>query len=327
MEQDKTNTVLAGIDVGKARLDAAIHGRTDSIAVSNDAEGIGRLSAWPLERGVTRAGLEATGGLERQLRLALEACNIEVVVHQPAEVKLFGRISRQRAKTDAADARLIAAATAAIQRPARRADPVLLELGERLTAYEQVADMLMSLRTFCQSLTLSELDQMLKEQIAQLLHLKAALARQLVEAIKANAELRSRYLLLTSLPGIGPIVAASLAIRMPELGSMQRGQPASLVGVAPHARRVRTVEGQALHQRRARPTPPDALPGRPRGPPSRQHPARLRRPPQRRRQTAKARHRRYHAQAHRSRKPRHQTSRTVEPINTMNMVAPPQGGR
>lgn len=244
MEQSKTSTVYAGIDVGKLRLDAAILDRSDSIAVGNDAGGIARLGAWLLERGVTRVGLEATGGLERPLRLALEGHDIAVVVHQPAEVKLFGRISRQRLKTDAADARLIAAATAAIQRPAKRADPRLIELSERLTAYEQVADLLMSLRTFRQSLTLNEVDQMLGEQAAQLERLKAALARQLIGALKADAELRPRYLLLTSLPGIGPIVAASLAIRMPELGSMQRGQPASLIGVAPHARESGQWKGQ-----------------------------------------------------------------------------------
>lgn len=244
MEQDKTSTVLAGIDVGKFRLDAAIGGSTHALGVDNDADGIGLLLDWFRAHGVTRVGMEATGGFERPVRLALEAEGIAVVLHQPAEVKAYGRLSRQRAKTDPADARLIAAATAVIDRPARPADPALIRLGERLTAYEQIADQLMELRTFRQSLSLPDLIGLIDLQIAALKALKQTLARTLLDAIKACAALRRRYELLTSLPGIGPIVAISLLVRMPELGDMQRGQAASLLGVAPHARESGQWKGQ-----------------------------------------------------------------------------------
>lgn len=244
MEQLKTSTVFAGIDVGKFKLDAAIGERTDAITVDNDPDGIRTLLGWLGGHGVNRVGMEPTGGYERPLRMALEAEGIEVVLHQPIEVKLYGRISRQHAKTDVSDARLIAATTAAIARPAKRADPVLIELGERLTAYEHVADQLMSLRTFRQSVSLVDLVELIDRQIDHLKAIKQALCRQLLEAIKACASLRSRYDLLTSLPGVGPIVAISLIVRMPELGQMQRGQAASLLGVAPHARDSGKWKGQ-----------------------------------------------------------------------------------
>jgi transposase len=244
MEQLKTSTVFAGIDVGKFKLDAAIGERTDAITVDNDPDGIRTLLGWLGGHGVNRVGMEPTGGYERPLRMALEAEGIEVVLHQPIEVKLYGRISRQHAKTDVSDARLIAATTAAIARPAKRADPVLIELGERLTAYEHVADQLMSLRTFRQSVSLVDLVELIDRQIDHLKAIKQALCRQLLGAIKACASLRSRYDLLTSLPGVGPIVAISLIVRMPELGQMQRGQAASLLGVAPHARDSGKWKGQ-----------------------------------------------------------------------------------
>lgn len=236
MEHTMSSTVVAGIDVGKFKLDAALAGGDQHVEVGNDAAGIAALSGWLKAHGVGRAGLEATGGYERRVRAALEAEGIEVVLHQPIEVKLFGRLSRQHAKTDATDARLIAAATMAIKRPAKRADPVLAELAEHLTAYEQIADQLMSLRTFRDSLSLEPLHLLIEGQIGQLAALKAALARQLIVAIKACGGLKPRYELLMSLPGIGPIVAASLVVRMPELGTMRRGEAASLIGVAPHAR-------------------------------------------------------------------------------------------
>lgn len=244
MEQLKSSTLVGGVDVGKRRLDAAIEGIGSQFEIGNDAQGIARLVGWFIEHGVGRVGIEATGGYERKLRVALEADGIEVVVHQPIEVKLYGRLSRQHAKTDAADARLIAAATGVISRPPKRADPQLAELSERLTAYEHITDQLMRLRTFRDSVSVDDLATTLGEQIHQLAALKASLARQLIAAIKASNALKARYELIMSLPGIGPIVAASLLGRMPELGSMSRGQAASLAGVPPHARDSGQWRGQ-----------------------------------------------------------------------------------
>lgn len=235
MEQIKSGTRIAGVDVGKHRLDAAIEGVEQQLQTLNDAAGITQLCRWLAAHGVVRVGVEATAGYERELRLALEAQGMAVVVHQPIEVRLYGRLNRQHAKTDACDARLIAAATAAIRRKTAPLDPVLAELAEWLTAYEHIADQLMSLKTFRQSLRLAHLHRMVDAQMAQLRRLKAELLASLIVRIKADAALKGRYDLLTSLPGIGPVVAASLIVRMPELGSMQRGQAASLLGVAPHA--------------------------------------------------------------------------------------------
>ena len=236
MEQVKSSTVIAGVDVGKLQLDAAIEGIDDQLETGNDPKGITRLIEWLVGHGVGRVGVEATGGYERRVRAELEAHGIEVMLHQPGEIAAYRRFVRYNAKTDKSDARLIAAATAASKRQPKAGDPKLIELSERLTAYEQIADLLMSLKTFKHSLSLKDLNHMVDDQIAQLTYLKKQLALQLVKAIKADHTLKERYDLLVSLAGIGPIVAASLVIRMPELGSMRRGQSASLIGVAPHPR-------------------------------------------------------------------------------------------
>ena len=134
MEQRQTNTKIAGIDVGKLRLDAAVHGLEDEIAVDNTQAGVSELVAWLRAREVGRVGLEATGGYERRARSALEAAGLEVVVHQPIEVRRFAQMKRWRAKTDRLDARLIAAATAQVDTVRAAQDPRLAELAERLTA-------------------------------------------------------------------------------------------------------------------------------------------------------------------------------------------------
>jgi transposase len=189
-------------------------------------------------------GLEATGGYERAVRQALEAAGFEVVVHQPIEVRRFAQMKRWRAKTDRLDAQLIAAATAQVDAVRAAQDPRLQALAERLTTYEQITDQAAQLKTFLEHVTLADLTKAVRAQIRAMTALKAKLAAEILKQIKAHDDLLARYRLLVSLPGFGPIVAATHVIRMPELGRMRRGQPASLIGVAPFARDSGQHKGQ-----------------------------------------------------------------------------------
>jgi len=236
MERAQSNTKVAGIDVGKRRLDISVHGLEDDLTTSNDGAAFEELIAWLKARGVGRVGLEATGGYERGVRAALDAAGLEVVVHQPLEVRRFAQLKRRRAKNDRLDARLIAAATAQVEAVKAAQDPRLTALAERLTAYEQVTDQIVQLKTFLESITLKDIAGLISGQIRVLERLKAKLSVDLLSRIKAEPDLLARFRLLISLPGVGPIVAATLVVRMPELGSMRRGQAASLIGVAPFDR-------------------------------------------------------------------------------------------
>jgi transposase len=233
MQQRKTNTKCAGIDVGKHWLDGAMHGQAETVRVRRDTAGIGVLIAWLQSHEIERVGLEASGGYERMVIEALEAAGLEVVLHQALEVRLFARLKRLRAKNDRLDAALIAAATAQVDAVKAAADPRLRDLADRLTAYEQISDQLAELKGFLEHVAAKDVMRQLKAQLASLARLKARLAAGVLERLKAHPDLAARYDLLISLPGVGPIVAASLVVRMPELGQMKRGQAAALLGVAP----------------------------------------------------------------------------------------------
>ena len=236
MEPRQSSMKVAGIDVGKRGLDVAVHGLEDALRVENGPAGYSELIAWLKAREVGRVGLEATGGYERGVRTALEQAGFEMVVHQPLEIRRFAQLKRWRAKNDRLDARLIAAATAQVEAAKAAQDPRLVELAERLTAYEQITDQIVELKTFLESVTLKDIASLMRAQVRSLERTKARLSLDLLRRIKAEADLLARFRLLTSLPGVGPIVAASLVIRMPELGDMKRGQAASLIGVAPFDR-------------------------------------------------------------------------------------------
>ena len=94
MEQRQSSTRIAGIDVGKRGLDAAMHGLEDELHVENASAGFSELIAWLRAREVGRVGMEATGGYERGVRAALEQAGFEVVVHQPLEIRRFSWAKR-----------------------------------------------------------------------------------------------------------------------------------------------------------------------------------------------------------------------------------------
>jgi transposase len=169
---------------------------------------------------------------------------VEVVTHQPAQVRAFARFKRIKAKNDRIDAAVIAQATAQTDTVRAAGDPAIVELADRLTAYEQAAELVAQLKTMLEHVALPDLKRQYEAQLKSLKAWKARLAKDLVNRIAQHPHLRRRFDLVLSLPGVGPIVAASLVLRMPELGAMGRGQAASLLGVAPFDRDSGKTQGQ-----------------------------------------------------------------------------------
>src|SRR6187549_3148774 len=68
-----------------------------------------------------------------------------------------------------------------------------------------------------------------KRRLARLEADTRLLDKRLAEMVATNAALAQRYELLTSMPGVGPVLAFTLIALLPELGQMSRKQIAALV--------------------------------------------------------------------------------------------------
>src|SRR3954465_8091269 len=134
------NITTAGIDTSKAKLDIAVHNRTERWQVANRLSGWRTLAASLAKAGVTKVGIEATGGYERGVVGHLRAAGLIVLVLQPMQVKAFGRVHLRRAKNNGLDAVLIAACTATIEPPSIKPDDRLGELAGYLTFVEQIEE-------------------------------------------------------------------------------------------------------------------------------------------------------------------------------------------
>ena len=66
------------------------------------------------------------------------------------------------------------------------------------------------------------------------------------DRIRKSPVWRVRESLLTSVPGVGPATARTLIAELPELGSLDRREIASLVGLAPHTRQSARWRGKSF---------------------------------------------------------------------------------
>jgi transposase len=230
-----TQTIIttAGIDTSKLKLDIAVHGRTERWQVANIFSGWRVLAANLAQAGVTRVGIEATGGYERGVVEHLRAAGFTVLVLQPMQVKAFGRVHLRRAKNDDLDAVLIAACTAALDQPKIAPDPRLAELAGSLTFLEQIEEDIARFKTRLEHIDEPRLRRMVTSDIARLKARRAAQIRNIAKHLRDHDDLAKRLELVLSIPGIGERTALALIIRMPELGQISREEAAALAGLAP----------------------------------------------------------------------------------------------
>lgn len=232
----ENSTLVGGVDIGKSFLDLALAPSGQHRRVHNTAEGWSMAIAWFRAFGVTRIGMEASGGYERPLVRALREHGFEVSLHQAMQVRHFGRMFLKRAKNDKLDARLIAGFTAHYRDDRPAPDPRLQALADHLVFIDQLAEDIARLKTRLEHIHDPRIAGLVEADIAALKRRQRS-ERQLLEArVRQSADLARRLDLLTSIPGIGTPTALALVIGMPELGRISREQAAALIGLAPFDR-------------------------------------------------------------------------------------------
>jgi len=229
----KTNTLTAGIDTAKRKLDVAVHESSARWQVDNTLLGWRSLAARLSQVGVTRVGIEASGGYEGGVVRHLRALGFTVLVLQPIQVRAYPKLRLRRAKNDALDAVLIAACAAAITQPRREADPRLADLAAHLTFVEQVEEDIARLKIRLEHVEDKRLRRIALADIVRLKARRTAELLRIANQLRSHEDLARRLDLVLSIPGIGERTALALVIRMPELGRVSREEAAALAGLAP----------------------------------------------------------------------------------------------
>ena len=94
-------------------------------------------------------------------------------------------------------------------------------------------------------LRLPLLKRQIEQRLRQIERQIKAIEAAIHQLIQNHPILRRRFQILISLPGIANITAATLLVEMPELGTLQNKQIASLAGLAPVSRQSGSWHGKA----------------------------------------------------------------------------------
>ena len=244
---DMNESVVVGIDVSKDRLDVALLPSGEHFAVSNDQAGIEELIARLGASRPTIVGLEATGGYEMLAVGSLSAAGFGVVVVNPAQVRAFANALGRRAKTEPIDAAVIAAfllATKPAIRPLRDAETQALS--ELIARRRQIVQMVVAEENRLRMALTKQAQKSIKRLLTALRRELENLDADLDSHIRKSPVWRVRETLLTSVPGVGPTTARTLLAELPELGSLDRRQIASLAGLAPWTRQSGKWKGKSF---------------------------------------------------------------------------------
>jgi transposase len=228
---------IVGLDVSKAWLDGYVPASGSRFRVGNDPAGIDQLLQTLGDSTGCLVVMEASGGYERIAHQGLVAQGVLAAIVNPKRVREFARGMGLEAKTDRVDAKLIAR-YGAICRPAPTPlpDPARQELREILACRRQLLAEITVRRQQLEHLHSPAVRARVERTLLVLRHEAKELDRLLCETIRAQPALAADAALLTSMPGCGPILAATLLAEMPELGTLDRRQIAALAGLAPIAK-------------------------------------------------------------------------------------------
>ena len=239
--------VIVGIDVSKDRLDVHVLSPTASFAVGNDDAGLDELVVRLRAVKADIVAVEATGGYEMLVVAGLSSAGLAVVVVNPAQVRSYANALGKRAKTDPIDAAVIAAFVAATKpdiRPLR--DEESKAFSAIVSRRRQIVQMITSEENRARMAQMKETQKSIRRLLAALRRELASLDDDLDNRIRTSPSWRVREALLTSVPGVGPTTARTLIAEMPELGTLDRRQIASLAGIAPFTRQSGKWRGRSF---------------------------------------------------------------------------------
>ena len=239
-----TSEIFIGIDVSSTHLDLAQLPGRQAQRFDNDRQGIAQLVQRLEELQPLGIVLEATGSLEFPLAAQLALAGLPVAIVNPRQVRDFAKALGRLAKTDTIDAQVLAHFAQAVRPPARSlTDPQTRELRAIADRRRQLVEMLTAegnRRRTAPARSRPQLD----EHIRWLKSKITDIDQDLQDLIRSSPFWRGQERLLRSVPGVGPTLAANRLAQLPELGHLNRGQIAALVGVAPLNRDSGTFRGQ-----------------------------------------------------------------------------------
>jgi transposase len=223
-----------GIDVSQAWLDIAARPSAEIWRVPNTLVGWTALEQRLSAMAIALIVVESTGGMERNVVEHLQRAGLPVSVINPKRSREFAKASGRLAKTDRIDAQGLAHFAQAL-RPLPK--PLVAEaqqaLSDLISRRAQVVEMMNNERRRLHSVRNRSAKADIEAHLEWLQERLKALDDEIDQLRQDSQAWQSQYELLTSVPGVGRVVATTLLAALPELTTLSPKQLGALVGLAP----------------------------------------------------------------------------------------------
>jgi len=237
-----------GVDISKDHLDVHCLPDGASRRFDNTPCGHRALLKWLKPKAaIARVVFEATGRYHRAFEQAAADAALPLCKVNPRQARRFAEATGKLAKTDKADAAMLARMGLALQ-PETRPAPgrALNELRELHIARQALIKDRTAAKNREKSLTIALLKRQNAQRLKDIERQLAALDIEIRTRLEADPALAARFKILTSIPGVADLTAYALLIGMPELGELDGKQAASLAGLAPVARQSGSWTGRSF---------------------------------------------------------------------------------
>jgi transposase len=222
-----------GIDVSKDKLEVAVWDEKGSQEMTNNRRGIAMLVKQMQALVAKLIVVEATGGYEEALVLALFEAGLPVALVSPQRVRHYARAKGLLAKTDQIDAWVLADFGKKLQpRLFVGKSDQRRQLAALVGRRKQLNDMLQAEKNRLRTQDAS-LKRSLQRLIVCLQTEIKGIEAEIEQFLRNHEDLAEQEQLLRMAKSIGPVTAAVLVADLPELGQLDRKEIAALVGVAP----------------------------------------------------------------------------------------------
>lgn len=229
-------TIICGVDVSGATLDARIGPNGPWFKVERSPQGIAELAGSCREHGVGLVAMEASGGYERLPFALLWEVGLPCAIANPRAVRRFAQALGKLEKTDRMDAGVIAHYAAATglgpQAPADAAQARLEALAGRLRQVTAARTAQINQRRLLEEpLVLASIEEAIAFHTRQIRTLETAI-EDLIGADPLWTQLARAF---RTIKGVAERTVSGVLALMPEIGTLSNKAVAKLAGLAPLA--------------------------------------------------------------------------------------------
>lgn len=244
----KTAKIFVGVDVSKATLDVYRPDTNELLKIENSEDAINQLCLQlQKKKRQVMVVMEGTGGYEYLLLRCLASHKLDASVINPRRVRDFAKGIGLDAKTDPIDARVISRyAEVVIPKPMATKSDHELKHSALVARRSQLLELINQENNRLKQSWDDDAKQSIREVVEVLKKQLKSIDLLLVQMLSKDTINQRRIEILLSVKGVGKVTISTLIAELPELGKLNRGEVAKLVGVAPINRDSGSKSGKRI---------------------------------------------------------------------------------